>query len=106
MAEQTPIPSLFGEFWDLVAAYAKQETVAPLAQVRRFLLYGVAGGVCFGFGVVFMALGALRALQSETGSSMSGNLSWIPYLIVVVGLVAAGAGVWWVGAIRKDKYEY
>lgn len=29
-------------------------------------------------------LAGLRALQTETGSTFTGNLSWLPYLIVIV----------------------
>ena len=35
-------------------------------------------------GVILLMLAGLRALQTETGSTFTGNLSWLPYLIVLV----------------------
>ena len=39
---------------------------------------------------MILAVGFLRLLQGETGSTFTGNLSWIPYVIctVVVVLIA------------------
>ena len=43
---------------------------------------------CPGLGVVLLLLALLRLLQTETGTTFAGNLSWIPYLIVTVVAVA------------------
>lgn len=79
------LPTLVSELWDLVRAYAKQETVGPLKGLGRFIGFGLAGSFCLGIGLVLLALGGLRALQSETGTTFDGNWSWAPYLIVLVG---------------------
>jgi len=81
------LPTLASELWDLVRAYAKQETVEPLKGILRFVGFGIAGGVSLSVGLVLLALGGLRALQTQTGSTFQGNWSWAPYGIVV--LVAA-----------------
>jgi hypothetical protein len=86
------LPALAAELWDLVRAYAKQETVEPLKGLGRFIAFGLAGSVVIGVGLVLLALGALRALQTETGSTFHGNWSWAPYLIVLVGC-ASVAGI-------------
>ena len=79
------IPDTLSELKDLTVSYAKQETVDPLKGVGRYLAYGVAGSLLLGLGVVLLMLAGLRALQTETGSTFTGNLSWVPYLIVLVG---------------------
>ncbi len=80
---------MVGELWQLTVTYARQQTVDPLRGLGRFVAYGVAGALCLGIGVVALVLAALRALQTETGSTFTGNLSWLPYVAVLV----AGAGV-------------
>lgn len=79
------------ELWALTTAYAKQETIDPLKGLGRFLGYGVGGAIALGVGVVLLLLAALRALQTETSTTFTGNLSWAPYLITVaVGAVLIG----------------
>lgn len=87
MAEKS-LPTLASELWDLVRAYAKQETVQPLKGIVRFVGFGIAGSLLLGTGLVLLALGGLRALQTETGTTFDGNWSWVPYLIVLVGCAA------------------
>lgn len=74
----------------LVIAYVKQETLDPLKGVGRFLAFGIAGSLAIAAGVVLLLVAVLRLLQTET-TAFQGNLSWIPYLIVVAlaGLVIA-----------------
>jgi hypothetical protein len=78
------LPTLATELWDLVRAYAKQETVEPLKGLGRSVGFGVAGAFCLGIGVVLLVVGVLRVLQTETGEAFDGNWSWVPYLIVLV----------------------
>ena len=84
-APQKSLPTLASELWDLVRTYARQETIQPLKGVGRFLALGLAGSLCLGLGVILLALSALRALQTETGSRFGGNWSWVPYLVVLIG---------------------
>jgi len=87
-AEPKSIPQVATELWELTTTYAKQETIDPLKGLGRFLAYGVGGAIALGIGVVLLLLSGLRALQTETGSTFTGNLSWAPYLIAVAaGLV-------------------
>ena len=89
------IPQVATELWQLSTAYAKQETIEPLKGLGRFLGLGLAGALLLGIGVTLLLLGGLRALQTETDTTFTGNLSWIPYLIVLAaGLVALGLAVW------------
>ena len=89
------IPQVATELWELSVAYAKQETVDPLKGLGRFLGYGVGGAILFGLGSVLLLLALLRALQTETDSTFTGSLSWIPYLIVVItALLLVGLLVW------------
>lgn len=77
------IPEVATELWELGTAYAKQETIDPLKGLGRFVSFGVGGAVALGIGFVLLLLSGLRALQTETGSTFTGNLSWLPYLIVL-----------------------
>ena len=89
------IPQVATELWELSVAYAKQETVDPLKGLGRFLGYGIGGAILFGLGSVLLLLAVLRAVQTETDSTFTGSLSWIPYLIVViVALLLVGLVVW------------
>ncbi|MBK5222328.1 MAG: hypothetical protein JJE52_05550 [Acidimicrobiia bacterium] len=73
----------------LLVDYAKQETIDPLRGIGRYLGFGLSGAVLVGVGLLMLALAGLRALQTETGSTFTGNLSWIPYLIILAGLGVA-----------------
>lgn len=86
MPETQPksVPEIASELFELTKSYARQETVEPLRGVGRYLAYGVLGALALGLGVVLLMLAGLRALQTETGSTFTGNWSWLPYLIVLV----------------------
>lgn len=86
------LPTLVRELWELILTYAKQQLVDPLKALLRFVGYGVAGAILIGIGSMLLAVGVLRAVQSEGGDHLDGSLSWIPYLVAVVfcGAVAAG----------------
>jgi len=84
-----------GDFVQLVVDYAKQETLGPLKGLGRFLAFGVAGSIALAVGLVLLLLAALRALQTETGSTFGGHLSWLPYLITAALAVAVlGLAAW------------
>ncbi|MEP6623005.1 MAG: hypothetical protein ABJC79_01055 [Acidimicrobiia bacterium] len=82
-----PIPQAVTELWELVVAYFKQETTEPLKGLARVIGFGVLGSLLLGTGVVFVALGLLRLLQHEAPNTFDGNLTIIPYLIVIVALI-------------------
>jgi hypothetical protein len=82
------LPQLVLELRDLLIAYFKQETLTPLKSLGRYVGFGLGGALLLGFGALFLSVGALRALQTETGGTFDGDWSWAPYLIVVVGLLA------------------
>jgi membrane protein implicated in regulation of membrane protease activity len=75
------------ELRELVIAYFKQETLDPLKGLARYVGFGLLGAVLIGAGVSFLAIGGLRALQTETGTTFHGNWSWAPYGITIAGLV-------------------
>jgi hypothetical protein len=79
------LPAQAAELWDLVRAYAKQETLEPLKGIGRYAGLGIGGSLLLSVGLVLLLLGGLRALQTETGDLLDEKLSWAPYLIVLVG---------------------
>ncbi|MHB8218754.1 MAG: hypothetical protein ACYDHU_00300 [Acidimicrobiales bacterium] len=87
-----------GDASKLVIAYLKQETLGPLKGLGRFVMFGIAGSMALCVGLVLLAVGFLRLLQGETGSTFAGHLSWVPYAIVAVaGLAVIGLAAWRVG---------
>lgn len=91
------------ELKDLVVAYAKQETVEPLKGLGRYVGFGVGGAALLGTGLFFLAMGGLRALQTETGDTFDGNWSFAPYAIVVVALMLFALIAWKAGTRKKER---
>lgn len=87
------LPGEAQELFQLVVGYAKQETLDPVRNLGRFIGYGMGGAVLSSLGAVLLLLGGLRLLQTETGDAFDGNLTFVPYLVVlaVSGAIAAGA---------------
>ena len=82
------------EIKTLALRYIKEETIQPIKEMGRFVLWGVLGSLLVGFGYLFLLFGALRFLQ-EQFKVLDGTLSWIPYLIVVVlAAMVVGLTVW------------
>ena len=98
---EKPTKQVVAELWELVVAYFKQETVVPLQALGRYAAFGALGSFLLGLGVIFMALAGLRALQTETGTTFTGNWSWAPYAIIVVVLFAGAALTWKARGARK-----
>jgi hypothetical protein len=53
--------------------------------------------------VLLLAMAGLRALQEETGTTFTGNLSWIPYLILFVALIVGAAITWKARGVRRRR---
>lgn len=82
------------EIRDLFVQYVKEETVQPLKDLGRFVLWGTLGSVFVGFGVATLLFAALRFFQ-EQFRVLDGSLSWLPYLIVaVLGLAVMALTAW------------
>jgi Putative Actinobacterial Holin-X, holin superfamily III len=95
-----------GDVLQLVVDYAKQETIGPLKGAGRFLAFGVSGSVFLSVGVAVLLVAMLRALQTETGTTFSGNLTWVPYLITAgAAIIVAGLAAWRVtkGAAARSR---
>ena len=83
-AKQKSLGETISDIVELVKAYAKQETVDPLKRLGRYLGFGLAGSLFITTGIVLLLLSALRALQTQTGSTFTGSWSWAPYAITLV----------------------
>ncbi len=74
--------------FQLTVDYLKQETVQPLRGLGRYLYMGILAAFCVAFGLLLILIGILRLLQTETGTALTGNWSWVPYAVVVfLGIV-------------------
>ena len=98
-----PLPQIVLELRDLVVAYFRQETIVPLKSLGRYVLFGLAGALLLGTGFVLLGVGALRLLQTETGSTFRGDWSWAPYGIVFVALCVGGAVTWKARGARRAR---
>lgn len=77
------------ELWQLVVAYARQETLEPLKGLGRFLAMGLLASLFVSIGLFLALLGFLRVLQTETGSALDGGWSWVPYLLTFLAALCA-----------------
>lgn len=100
-----PLPQVVRELWELIVAYFQQETVVPLKQLGRYIVFGLLGALLLGVGVLLLAMAGLRALQDETGTTFSGNWSWAPYGIMFVALLVGGAITWTARGAQRNRRE-
>ena len=101
-AEEKGTAEVVADLWQLVKDYAKQETVDPLKGLGRFVGYGAVAMLLIGIGAIELTVALLRLLQTETGSPLTGNWSWVPYLVTL--LVASGVTYLALKAVnRKPK---
>ena len=70
------------ELYEMVRDYVKQETLAPLRGVGRWLAWGIVGAIALLFGAVVGLIGLLRLLQAEVFDQPNG-FTWVPYMIIV-----------------------
>src|SRR3984957_21346356 len=84
----------FDEIKDLVIRYIKEETITPLKDLGRFVLWGTLGSLFVGFGAVVLLVGALRYLQWQF-PVLDGSLSWLPAVIVATLALAVMALATW-----------
>jgi hypothetical protein len=81
--------------FQLTVDYIKQETLDPLKGLGRYLSMGIGGAFFLAFGLLLILLGILRLLQTETGTALTGNWSWVPYaVVVVIGVLIIAVAVW------------
>lgn len=95
------LPTLVGELKQLTIDYAKQETIEPLKGLGRYLMWGLAGSLLLGIGLTLWVVAGLRALQEETGSAFTGHLTWVPYVLTMLGTVLVASLA--IYAIFKEK---
>jgi len=88
------------ELVSLVVAYTKQETYDPIKSLLRFVAFGVAGSILIASGGALLTLTAVRVAQTETGTHLHGNLTWLPY---VAGILVALLGAAWAALRIKKK---
>ncbi len=104
-AQSGSVFSEASDVWHLIVAYVKQETIEEIKPLGRFLAFGLLGSIFLCIGLLLLTMAGLRALQTETGSTFTGNFSWAPYLITLAGcgLVAALAARAITARTRKER---
>ena len=86
MASPNPLEGA-QEIQELLVSYAKQETIAPLKQLGRYLGFGLAGSLLMFMGTFFVGLGVLRLMQSIEVFGGSSWASSLPYVIAIAVLM-------------------
>lgn len=94
-ANKRGITASGSELFQLVVDYAKQETLGPVKGLARFVLLGVSGSIALSVGATVLLVALLRALQTETGSTFGGHLSWLPYVITAGAAMTLAALAGW-----------
>ena len=94
--------AVLSELKTLLIGYGRQEIVSPLTQLGRTLKLGILGALSIGVGLVFLSISGLRLLQTEASGVFDGNMSALPYLVVLVGLLAVLAAML-AARTRKSK---
>lgn len=98
------LQSDFGEVWQMVVAYVKQELKAPIKGIGRFLKFGTIGTILLTLGGLFLSLGVLRVLQSETDGRLDNHLSFVPYLgSLATSLMLMGLAIWQITRRSRRK---
>ncbi len=75
------------ELKDMVVGYARQEITDPMRRLGKALKFNILGALGIGIGLIFLAIAGLRLLQTEASGVFDGNLSALPYVVVLVALV-------------------
>jgi hypothetical protein len=84
-----------GDAVQLTVDYLKQETLGQIKGLGRFLAWGLAGSLAITIGLLLLLVGVLRLIQDETGTSLTGDWSWVPYFAVSLLAVAIiGVAAW------------
>lgn len=96
------VPQVASELWTLTVDYAKQEIRDPLRGLVEYLVWGTVSMLLMGTGMILLALGMLRALQTETGSSFTGSLSFLPYLFVLLAAIVV-LGIVFVLIVKRKR---
>ena len=86
--EEKSIPQVLTELWEMLVAYAKQETVEPLKGLGRYVAFGGLAALVGGIAIILLTLAGLRGLQTHNGGHLDGNWNWVPYLAALVLLGA------------------
>jgi hypothetical protein len=72
----------------------------------RFLAFGAAGAVALSIGSTLLLLALLRALETETGTTFTGDWSWAPYLLTgVAAIIVLGLSVQRIGKGPAKKRQ-
>jgi FtsH-binding integral membrane protein len=101
VAKQKSVSEIAQELWELLRAYALQETVDPLKKLGAYVAWGAGGSALMSLGAFFLSMSLLRALQTETGDTFVGEYSWVPYFIVALVL----CGVTAIAVRRIVRYQ-
>ncbi len=84
IAQSVNVLAELSETKDLIINYVKQETLGPILALKRKIIFGFLGALCYGISLLLISIALLRYLQ-EQFTIFSGNLNWLPYVIDIVG---------------------
>jgi hypothetical protein len=96
------------DFFQTVLAYVKQETLDPVLAQLKLVVVGVAGALVMAMGTVLLAVGFVRALQSEFGGvhPLSGLSAYAPLAKEVGPTVLVKAAPYGVGGHLSGSWSW
>lgn len=65
--------------------YAVEQILGPVRGAGRWLVFGLAGALAMGIGLLFGLLATLRLVQDLGGGALDGSWSFVPYVVTAIG---------------------
>jgi len=94
------------DLFQLIVAYAKQETLDPVLKQLKTLLKGLGGALLVAFGTVLLSIGLLRALQTEFGGARNGTPLSVVVSPTTGRVLAVGGGAFGAGAHLSGDWSW
>ena len=103
MPQPKSFQQVFSELWELLRAYAQQETVGPLKELGNQFKWGMAGSFCITVAIGLFTLSVLRGLQTQVDFLRAGpGWTFLPYLAAIVVL---GLFMFWVYLRMRKAFD-
>lgn len=85
------VQQVLQELWELLKAYAQQETLGPIKNLGKQVGFGLVGTLSFALGYFLIVLGVMRFLQTHSPEWWRPH-NYLNYLVAV--LMLGGACAW------------
>ena len=94
------VQQVIQELWELLKAYAQQETIGPIKTLGTQIGWGLAGTFSFALGYVLIVLGVMRFLQTHSPEWWRPH-NYLNYFVAVV-MLAFGCYFWGYRGLKRN----